>query len=106
MDRRTAVFALVVISSLAAVLALAPMPWGYYALLRIMLCLTACVGFAAARKAEETTWMWVYGVIAVVYNPLLPVALGSKPLWAALNLATLIVLWSGVQRFRGTLARA
>lgn len=91
------------LSSVVVGLGLLPMPYGYYALLRIVLCLSGATGFAAARHSKDLAWSWIYGVTAVLYNPILPVQLGSKPLWIGVNLVTLCALWAGAFRFRGTL---
>lgn len=93
--------ALAIASIVAVAVGLAPLPLGYYMLLRIVLCLAAAVGFAAARRLHAETWMWIYGVIAVVYNPVLPVHLMSKPFWVVVNLATLPFLWIGARRLGG-----
>lgn len=96
--------AFAVASTIAVALGILPMPFGYYALLRVVLCMTGAVGFVAARRVENTVWPWVYGVLVVLYNPVLPVHLGSKPLWVFVNLATLGVVWVGAPRFRGRLS--
>jgi hypothetical protein len=93
--------ALAVVSTAAVALGFFGMPYGYYALLRVVVCLTGAVGFAAARKAGDVSWPWVYGVVAVLYNPLFPVHLGGKAVWSAVNVATVVVLWLGATRFRG-----
>ena len=91
---------LVLLSSVAMLAGLGDMPYGYYTLLRILVCLTGAVGFVAARGQRDERWSWAFGVIAVVYNPLLPLKLGSKPMWIALNAATLVCLWAGQAKVR------
>ena len=86
--------------SLVVVVGLGRMPFGYYALLRATLCLVAAVGFAAARRANAWSWVWFYGVAAVLQNPLLPLRLGSKSMWILLDIATLVLFWIGALRFR------
>jgi hypothetical protein len=98
--------ALAVVSTCAVGLGLLAMPFGYYTLLRVVLCLTSAVGFAAARKRSDTLWSWVYAALAVIYNPLFPLKLGSKSIWIGLNVLTLAVLWTGASRFRGEMAES
>jgi hypothetical protein len=95
---------LATVATAAVVLGLLNMPYGFYMLLRATLCLTAAVGFAAARRKGDLPWTWAYGALAVLYNPVLPVHLGAKGLWILLNAGTLIVLWVGARRFRGVLS--
>ena len=90
-------------STLAVALGLFRMPFGYYTLLRAILCLTSVVDFAAARRRAGNLWMWTYGVLAVIYNPILPLKLGDKTLWIGLNLISLVCVWAGALRFRGAM---
>ena len=63
---------------------------GYYMLLRVITS-AVCVYSAVKFKMEWTRW--IFGVFAVLYNPILPVHLGEKDLWAIINLATVVFLW-------------
>jgi hypothetical protein len=96
--------ALAAASTIAVGLGVLSMPFGYYTFLRIVLCVTGAVGFAAARRVRDSLWPWIYGIAVVVYNPILLVHLGAKQFWIALNIATLLVFWAGALRFRGRLA--
>ena len=62
----------------------------YYMLLRVITCAT-CVYSAVKFKTEWTRW--IFGVLAVLYNPVLPVHLGDKDLWSIINLATVVYMW-------------
>jgi hypothetical protein len=89
-------------STIAVGLAMAPMPYGYYLLLRIVLCVTAAVGWNSSRGSGDRVWPWTYGIATVLYNPVLPVKLGSKSLWMALNVATLVAFWLGALKLRSS----
>jgi uncharacterized protein DUF6804 len=93
-----------VLATSMVVLGLVDMPYGFYTLLRVILCLTAAVGFAAARRRDDLPWTWAYGALAVLYNPVLPVHLGAKGLWILVNAGTLVVYWVGAMRFRGVMS--
>lgn len=64
-------------------------PYGYYVVLRVVCCAmfawATCV-FLASNKAE---WAWVFGTLAVVYNPIFRLPLG-RPLWSAVNVLTIM----------------
>ena len=77
------------------------MPFGYYTLLRVVLCLAGAVGVAAARRRDDHLWVWVYGALVVLYNPVLPLKLGAKSLWISLNVISLTCVLFGAIRFRG-----
>lgn len=82
--------ALNIILSIIFILALFQMPYGYYMLLRIITCAT-CVYSAVKFKTEWAKW--IFGILAVVYNPVLPVHLGDKDLWSIINFATAAYMW-------------
>jgi hypothetical protein len=73
-------------------LALAPMPYGYYMLLRVLVCiwcLLALQQYFAFNFSRLPLMGWGYVVFLVLYNPLLPMHLG-RPLWSLVNLASLL----------------
>lgn len=76
-------------SSLILLLALTHMPYGYYTLLRIVLCIWG-ITYGVACAAEEKSRGYAiipYG-IAILYNPLIPVHL-TRGTWNIINLATI-----------------
>ncbi len=63
------------------------MPSGYYMLVRLFFCgvsLFYLTRPAGVRDVER----WVLVGLAVLYNPLVPVELGDRTLWAIVNVAT------------------
>ena len=70
--------------------------YGYYILLRWIVC--PCFVFAAVQafKQEKISLVWVLGVSAAIYNPILSLHL-NRGLWSVLNLAGIAVgCWSVV----------
>lgn len=73
-------------------LALTPMPYGYYVFLRIVICIWGItVGIQAGRVCPGN-WasLLAYG-IAILYNPLIRVPL-SRDIWQAINVVTVLVI--------------
>ena len=67
---------------------LLPMPYGYYFLSRLIVCICA-VYFAIQFSGKgDTTLVWVFGFFAILYNPIIPVHLGAKGLWIVVNIIT------------------
>ena len=66
-------------------------PYGYYILLRIVLC--AICAYLAFRALEigVDAWVWTMGVTAVIYNPVIRIHL-TREIWSVVNIATIIVL--------------
>ena len=66
-------------------------PYGYYVLLRIVLC-AICVFLAfRAQEIRNNAWVWILGVTAVIYNPIIRIHL-TREIWSVVNVATIIVL--------------
>lgn len=68
-------------------LALAPLPYGYYTLLRIVVC--AAAAFLAFKQFQENQrvsgWMVTLLAIAMLFNPLIPVHL-NREIWTFIDL--------------------
>jgi hypothetical protein len=77
------------------VIALADMPYGYYMITRLIT--TAVVIWLIWRLYQSgdrgSGLVWILGALAVLYNPVLPIYLQSKPLWTIINAATAAVVW-------------
>lgn len=69
-------------------------PYGYYILLRIVCCAVfAFLALQAAKQNQESS-VWVLGVIAIIYNPIMSVHL-TREIWMVVNVATIgVALWS------------
>src|SRR6266851_4450565 len=64
--------------------------YSYYILLRWIAC--PLFVYLAARSAEQhlKLWVWLFGSLAVLYNPIFRVH-GTRTLWTVANVATVIV---------------
>ena len=65
-----------------------PMPYGYYSLSRLVVCGCAAFGAYKANLTKDEAFAWVFGITAVLYNPIIPVHLNEKELWVVVNLLT------------------
>ena len=82
-----------VISSIAIVIALGDQPYGYYRLLRLVLCgVSLFLAFGTDRHRAH--WeLWTLVGLAVLYNPLIPIYLRDKSVWTLANVITVAVFW-------------
>lgn len=82
----------VLIPSVMLLLALAPLPYGYYTLLRLVV--TAVAVFAAAiefkGRQQFTTWSVLLGLIALLFNPIIPVHL-TRGMWAVIDTVVALI---------------
>ena len=61
-------------------------------LLRLLLC-GLCLYFLAVVPRVKDNEKWVLTGLIILYNPVFPIEIGSKPLWGIANVATIIWLW-------------
>lgn len=74
-------------SSLAAImllLALAPWPYGYYQVLRLVVCGVSVYTAFVTYQWGKLWATWVFGFIAILFNPLIPIHL-SRELWQPID---------------------
>jgi hypothetical protein len=75
-----------------ALLALAQLPYGFYMLLRLGVCLP-CLYLAwwEHERSGKTGWMFGLVGVALLLNPFLPVHL-TRPIWAPVDVAVTVFL--------------
>jgi outer membrane protein assembly factor BamE (lipoprotein component of BamABCDE complex) len=76
-------------------------PYGYYTFMRLVVTGVAAYGAVIAHGRANSTWTWVLGIVAVLFNPVLPVYL-DREMWAGLDLATagVLLVSLGARTFR------
>ena len=75
-------------------------PYGYYVLLRWVICgIFAFLALQAFEKGNKE-WVWILGITAGVYNPFIPLHLGRE-IWALANLATIGVAITSIFKLNG-----
>ena len=74
-------------------LAIPPMwPYAYYESLRIVVSVAAVMGAYRAHKLDLEQWKWIMVVIAVLFNPIIPVHL-SKEMWVVPDLLAAVFMF-------------
>jgi len=70
-----------------------PLPIGYYTLSRLVVC--GCALYLAHKfyKKKDNTNLWIFGFIAVLYNPIVPVYLYEKFIWIIVNIITIFLFY-------------
>ena len=80
------------IAALAVAIGLLPLPYDYYVLQRLFLCGLSLYFLMRLRVRESEKW--VLAGLALLYNPIVPIGLGSKAVWSIINIATVAWLWT------------
>jgi FtsH-binding integral membrane protein len=80
-------------------------PYGYYILLRWVCCAAFTYLALKAHSQGKEGWVWVLGVMAVIYNPIIRIHL-TREIWSAVNIATLVIALSSIFAVRSLPAPA
>ena len=80
-------------------------PYGYYILLRWVCCAAFTYLALKAHAQGKDGWVWVLGVMAVIYNPIIRIHL-TREIWSAVNIFTLIISVSSIFAVRSPPAPA
>ena len=91
--------ALAIGTAVMLVIALADLPYGYYTLLRIIVCGVSLYGAYTASTANAHGWVIPLGFIALLFNPLIPIYL-SREVWAVVDVlaATSLIASASAER--------
>ena len=74
-------------------------PYAYYILLRWVCCgIFAYLAFQAFEQKQQG-WVWVLGITALIYNPIIPVHL-NRELWSVMNVVTIVISGASVFALR------
>ena len=73
----------------AMLLGLLPMPFGFFILLKLIVSAGALYFAVNFHKQGDNFKVWIFGFIVVLYNPIIPIPLGSKVLWIIVNIPTI-----------------
>jgi len=63
-------------------------PYGYYILLRWVCCGVFAYLTLKALENENQGWVWVLGITAVIYNPIIRIHL-TREIWSVINVITI-----------------
>ncbi|NQT79222.1 MAG: hypothetical protein HQ555_02365 [Candidatus Aminicenantes bacterium] len=86
----------------AIFLLIAVMPikeYSYYILIRWIVCLAAIYIAYCSYEAEKIYWIWIMGVVALIFNPIIPLNLG-KGIWTIIDVITALVFVVTIFIFR------
>ena len=71
--------------------ALALHGYDYYVLLRWIVCGVAAFSAFCASEADKKGWMWALVIVALFFNPIIPVHL-SRETWAPIDVGVALLL--------------
>lgn len=73
---------------------LADLPTGYYTLVRIAVCAISALSCYWSYKSDNKVGIAtvIFGLLAILFNPIIPVYLQDKGVWAVIDVAAAILL--------------
>ena len=74
------------ICGLLLILATAKLPIGYYTILRILVTISACAIVVLEFENKLNFWVIIFCLIAIIFNPIIPVYLHNKAAWIPIDL--------------------
>lgn len=69
-------------------LALVNLPIGYYTMLRIVVTIGAAAIVIKEFEDGLNIWVIVFGMIAILFNPILPIYFHNKTIWTPIDLVS------------------
>ena len=72
-------------------LALLPLPYGYYTLLRLFVTLVAGCSAFTAKANNQKVVMWIMCMVALLFNPVIPISL-TREIWAPIDIVVAILM--------------
>jgi len=83
------------IASILLLWALKKQPYSYYTLLRWVICCVAIYGIYFSSEMNKTGWIWIFGPIALLFNPVFPVHL-SREIWRFVDIGTAVLFLTSI----------
>ena len=79
-----------IVASLMLILALLDMPYGYYTLLRLVVCGMGVFVAIFAYNSRKFWAVYLFGFIAVLFNPLVPIHL-DREIWRGIDIVCAVL---------------
>ena len=77
---------LMVLCGILLLVGIADMPIGYYTLLRLVVTIGSVAVVVAEMEKGITPWVIAFGLLALLFNPIIPVYLNDKDAWVPIDL--------------------
>lgn len=69
--------------------------YGYFILLRWIVCGVSCYCFYLSYPKKNNPWTWIFGFVAILINPLIPIHL-DRHTWSYVDIVIGIVLLASI----------
>ncbi|MCK4252342.1 hypothetical protein KAX97_12910 [candidate division WOR-3 bacterium] len=73
----------------------------YYTLLRFVVCGATAYGTFLAVRFKQISWVWIFGIVAVLFNPIFPIHL-ERSTWVIIDVSVALILIVSIFLFSET----
>jgi len=73
--------------------------YGYYVLLRWIVTISAVFLLSLAYESKKTFWLFSMGIVAILFNPIIPVYL-DKETWVVIDFIIAIIFLVSIFKFK------
>jgi len=70
--------------------ALGSCPYAYYQILRWIVCAVGIYSSYLAYQSKKIIWAWIFGIIAVLFNPILPIYF-IREIWQPIDVIVAVI---------------
>lgn len=79
-----------IIGIILLLVAIPKLPYGYYTFLRFAIAGISVYMVYLSAKNHLSHWAWIFGAIAVLFNPIIPIYL-SKEIWVPIDIIVAVI---------------
>lgn len=82
-----------IVAVVLLLLTFAPWPYAYYSFLRLVITTVAIyyAYYLYTTSKELNLWFWLMAVVAVIFNPFVPIFLYNKTIWGVVDVAVVAI---------------
>lgn len=80
-----------ILAAVLLILALDKHPYGYYTILRFIVCGVSGYGAYFAHEIKNKYWVWIFAIVAILFNPIRPIYL-DRGTWQVIDIGVAAVL--------------
>ena len=81
-----------IIMLIVTVITAGELPYAYYILLRWVVCAASVITLGMAINEERTGWKVVFGILALLFNPLIPIHL-DREIWLPIDILAALIFF-------------
>ncbi len=67
------------------------LPYGFFTLLKLIVFFTNIYLVWLALKSKNLLWIWIYGLIVILFNPIIPIHF-ERDIWVIIDVFTAFLL--------------